>query len=96
MANATTMPAITHVAVTVTDLAASEAWYTKVLGVNPVLDEDTGPFRHIVYLLGTRRSGCTASPTWPAQSPLTSASRGLTTSPSASQAAMSSLNGQPG
>ena len=52
MASATTMPAIAHVAVTVTDLAASEAWYTKVLGVKPVLDEDTGPFRHIVYRLG--------------------------------------------
>jgi glyoxylase I family protein len=52
VASATTMPAITHVAVTVTDLGASEAWYTKVLGVKPVLDEDTGPFRHIVYLLG--------------------------------------------
>ena len=48
----TTMPAIQHVAVTVTDLEASEAWYTKVLGVSPVLDEDTGPFRHIVYPLG--------------------------------------------
>jgi glyoxylase I family protein len=46
------MPALTHVAVTVSDLAASEAWYTKVLGVQPVLDEDTGPFRHIVYALG--------------------------------------------
>ena len=29
----TTMPAIHHVAVTVTDLEVSEAWYTKVLGV---------------------------------------------------------------
>ena len=47
-----TMPAITHVAVTVTDLETSEAWYTKVLGAEPVLDEDTGPFRHIVYALG--------------------------------------------
>jgi catechol 2,3-dioxygenase-like lactoylglutathione lyase family enzyme len=46
------MPAITHVAVTVTDLAVSEAWYTMVLGVKPVLDEDTGPFRHIVYAVG--------------------------------------------
>lgn len=46
-----TIPAITHVAVTVTDLERSEAWYTKVLGVAPVLDEDTGPFRHIVYEL---------------------------------------------
>ena len=45
-------PAITHVAVTVTDLAVSEPWYTKVLGVEPVLDEDTGPFRHVVYSLG--------------------------------------------
>ena len=52
MADEATMPAITHVAVTVTDLAASEAWYTKVLGAEPVLDEDTGPFRHIVYLVG--------------------------------------------
>jgi glyoxylase I family protein len=45
-------PAITHVAVTVSDLAISEAWYSKVLGVAPVLDEDTGPFRHIVFSLG--------------------------------------------
>jgi glyoxylase I family protein len=52
VASATTMPAITHVAVTVTDLATSEVWYTKVLGVKPVLDEDTGPFRHIVYRVG--------------------------------------------
>ena len=52
MAIAATMPAITHVAVTVTDLDRSEAWYTKVLGVPPVLDEDTGPFRHIVFALG--------------------------------------------
>jgi glyoxylase I family protein len=57
VASATTMPAITHVAVTVTDLGASEAWYTKVLGVKPVLDEDTGPFRHIVYLLGNTLLG---------------------------------------
>jgi catechol 2,3-dioxygenase-like lactoylglutathione lyase family enzyme len=46
------MPAIAHVAVTVSDLARSEAWYTNVLGAEPVLDEDTGPFRHIVYALG--------------------------------------------
>jgi len=46
------MPAITHVAVTVKDLSVSEPWYTRVLGTSPVLDEDTGPFRHIVYLLG--------------------------------------------
>ena len=38
MANSPTIPAITHVAVTVTNLAASEAWYTMVLGVDPGLD----------------------------------------------------------
>ena len=51
------MPAITHVAVTVTDLARSEAWYTRLLGVSPVLDEDTGPFHHIVYLVGNTLLG---------------------------------------
>jgi catechol 2,3-dioxygenase-like lactoylglutathione lyase family enzyme len=51
------MPGITHVAVTVTDLATSEAWYTKVLGAEPVLDEDTGPFRHIVYSVGSTLLG---------------------------------------
>ena len=34
MATPTTIPAIHHVAVTVTDLEVSEAWYTKVLGVD--------------------------------------------------------------
>jgi glyoxylase I family protein len=57
VASAATMPAITHVAVTVTDLATSQAWYTKVLGVTPVLDEDTGPFRHIVYQVGSTLLG---------------------------------------
>ena len=52
MADPTTIPAITHVAVTVSDIEVSQAWYTKVLGVEPVLDEDTGPFRHIVYPVG--------------------------------------------
>ena len=57
MAIGKTFPAIAHVAVTVTDLQASEAWYTKVLGAKPVLDEDTGPFRHIVYSLGSTLLG---------------------------------------
>ena len=57
MTNSPTIPAITHVAVTVSDLAISEAWYTKVLGAGPVLDEDTGPFRHIVYQLGNTLLG---------------------------------------
>ena len=52
MSDNPTFPAIQHVALTVSDLRASEAWYTRLLGVEPVLDEDTGPFHHIVYLLG--------------------------------------------
>jgi catechol 2,3-dioxygenase-like lactoylglutathione lyase family enzyme len=46
------MPAITHVAVTVTDLEVSREWYRRVLGSDPVLDEDTGPFHHVVFALG--------------------------------------------
>ena len=53
----TTMPAITHVAITVSDLDVSEPWYTRLLGAKPVLDEDTGPFRHIVYQLGSTLLG---------------------------------------
>ena len=57
MAISTTIPAIAHVAVTVSDISRSEAWYTKVFGVEPVLDEDTGPFRHIVYAIGSTLFG---------------------------------------
>jgi glyoxylase I family protein len=57
VAASNTVPDIQHVAITVTDLAVSEAWYTMVLGAGPILDEDTGPFRHIVYLLGNTMLG---------------------------------------
>jgi glyoxylase I family protein len=48
-----TFPAITHVAVTVTDLDRSTRWYTALFGSEPVLDEDetTGGFHHTVYAL---------------------------------------------
>jgi glyoxylase I family protein len=52
-----TMPAITHVAVTVNDLAVSVPWYTELFGCEPVLDENTGPFHHTVYLLGNTLFG---------------------------------------
>jgi catechol-2,3-dioxygenase len=45
-------PALTHVAVTVTDLSRSRPWYNALFGSEPVLDEDTGPFHHVVWLLG--------------------------------------------
>jgi glyoxylase I family protein len=46
-------PAIAHVAVTVSDLAASVAWYSRLFGSDPVLDEDeeSGTFHHAVFLL---------------------------------------------
>jgi glyoxylase I family protein len=45
-------PAITHVALTVKDLSVSVPWYEALIGAAPVLDEDTGPFRHVVWALG--------------------------------------------
>lgn len=48
-----TFPALSHAAVTVTDLAASTAWYTALIGAEPVLDEDEtiGNFHHTVFAL---------------------------------------------
>ena len=57
MALPTVIPSIQHVAVTVTNLEVSAAWYSMVLGVQPVIDEDTGPFRHIVFPLGNTLLG---------------------------------------
>jgi catechol-2,3-dioxygenase len=47
-----TFPAVTHVAVTVSDLDASVPWYRQLFDADPVLDEDTGPFRHVVFAIG--------------------------------------------
>jgi glyoxylase I family protein len=45
-------PSLGHVALTVTDLSRSVPWYQRLLDAEPVLDEDTGPFRHAVFALG--------------------------------------------
>jgi len=45
-------PTITHVALTVSSLDRSVPWYEALFDAKPVLDEDTGPFRHVVWLLG--------------------------------------------
>jgi len=45
-------PTITHVALTVSDLSTSVPWYERLFEAEPVLDEDTGPFRHVVWALG--------------------------------------------
>jgi glyoxylase I family protein len=47
-----TLGAITHVALTVSNLPASVAWYQRLVGAEPALDENTGPFHHTVFALG--------------------------------------------
>ncbi len=48
----TTFPALTHVALTVRDLAVSAPWYQRLFDAAPVLDEDTHPdMHHTVFLL---------------------------------------------
>lgn len=44
-------PGIAHVAVTVSDLDQSREFYGRLFGSDPVLDEDTGSFYHVVYAL---------------------------------------------
>jgi catechol 2,3-dioxygenase-like lactoylglutathione lyase family enzyme len=46
-------PSVTHVAVTVIDLARSISWYSALFGSAPVLDEDVeaGAFHHTVFAL---------------------------------------------
>ena len=45
------LPAVAHIALTVTDLAVSVPWYERLLGTKPVLDEDTAGYHHTVYQL---------------------------------------------
>jgi catechol 2,3-dioxygenase-like lactoylglutathione lyase family enzyme len=59
-------PSITHVAVTVTDLPRSVAWYRALLGSEPVLDEDTGPFHHTVFAIDGTLFGLHLHPDAPA------------------------------
>ncbi len=50
-------PTIAHVALTVSDLGRSVPWYAQLFDAEPVLDEDTGPFRHVVWLVGSTLVG---------------------------------------
>jgi catechol 2,3-dioxygenase-like lactoylglutathione lyase family enzyme len=46
-------PPLTHVALTVRNLAVSVPWYGALFDAEPVIDEDTdGGFHHTVYLVG--------------------------------------------
>ncbi len=53
----TEFPTINHVALTVSDLERSVPWYQQLFGADPVLDEDTGPFRHVVWSVGSTLVG---------------------------------------
>lgn len=44
-------PPLGHVALTVTDVRKSAEWYERLLGTGPVIDEDTGPYYHVVFAL---------------------------------------------
>lgn len=55
-------PALHHVAVTVRDLSVSVPWYQQLFGSEPVIDEDTGPFVHVVFAVGGTLLGLHAFP----------------------------------
>ena len=90
-----TFPSITHVAVTVSDLDVSVPWYDALFGARAVLDEDTGPFRHVVYALGDTLFGLHQFPD-PAGGSFDERARASTTSPSASRTATSWWSGSVG
>ena len=48
------LPGVAHIALTVNDLAVSVPWYQRLLGSEPVVDEDTGVYHHTVFLLPGR------------------------------------------
>ena len=55
-------PSITHVALTVNDLSVSVPWYRGLFDADPVMDEDTGPFRHVVWSVGQTLVGLHPEP----------------------------------
>ena len=60
-------PSLNHVAVTVSDLDRSRQWYNALFGAAPVLDEDTGPWHHVVWLLGNTLFGIHKHPSGSAE-----------------------------
>ena len=49
----TQFPTINHVALTVSDLERSVPWYQQLFDAEPVIDEDTGPFRNVGCSVGS-------------------------------------------
>lgn len=44
-------PHLGHVAVTVTDIDVSRDWYRTLLGAEPIVDENVGPYHHVVFAI---------------------------------------------
>jgi len=70
-------PAIGHVALTVRELAVSVPWYAELFDSQPVLDEDTGPFRHVVWAVGGTLVGLHEFPDADVTTPFTERRLGL-------------------
>jgi len=70
-------PPIAHVALTVRELSVSVPWYTELFGDQPVLDEDTGPFRHVVWLINGTMFGLHQFPDTDITTPFTARRAGL-------------------
>lgn len=70
-------PPIAHVALTVRDLSVSVPWYTDLIDAGPVLDEDTGPFRHVVWMINGTLLGLHEFPDTDAATPFSERRAGL-------------------
>jgi len=72
-----TFPGIGHVALTVRNLDVSVPWYAELFDEQPVLDEDTGPFRHVVWMVGGTLVGLHQFPDTDVTTPFTERRAGL-------------------
>ena len=72
-----TYPPLAHVALTVRDLAVSVPWYRELFEAEPVLDEDTGPFRHVVWMVSGTMLGLHQFPDTDAATPFSERRVGL-------------------
>jgi glyoxylase I family protein len=70
-------PPIAHVALTVRDLAVSVPWYSRLFDAAPALDEDTGPFRHVVWMVSGTLVGLHQFPDTDTVTPFTERRVGL-------------------
>jgi len=70
-------PPIAHVALTVRNLSVSVPWYAKLFGDGPVLDEDTGSFRHVVWIVSGTMLGLHQFPDTDVSAPFTERRAGL-------------------